>query len=291
MDVGIHISSFEWPGGPPRIAADLARLAVTAEEIGCTSVSVMDHYFQMQGFAPVEDPMLEAYATLSFLAAHTSNVRLRTLVSGVTYRHPGLLAKIVSTLDVLSGGRAELGIGAAWYDREHRGLGVEFPPVAERFRRLEETLRICLQMWSDDNGSFEGRYYQLSETLCSPRPLQRPHPPIMIGGSGEQKTLRLVAQYGDACNLFARDPAVVAHKLEVLRSHCEREGRDYASIRKTILYNAQTLARGDDPAFVEEMREYAALGVQEVIVMPIGAHALDFVKRLGTQAIPQVAEF
>lgn len=291
MDVGIHISSFEWPGGPPRIAADLARLAVTAEEVGCTSVSVMDHYFQMQGFAPVEDPMLEAYATLSFLAAHTSNVRLRTLVSGVTYRHPGLLAKIVSTLDVLSGGRAELGIGAAWYDREHRGLGVEFPPVAERFRRLEETLRICLQMWSDDNGSFEGRYYQLSETLCSPRPLQRPHPPIMIGGSGEQKTLRLVAQYGDACNLFARDPAVVAHKLEVLRSHCEREGRDYASIRKTILYNAQTLARGDDPAFVEEMREYAALGVQEVIVMPIGAHALDFVKRLGTQAIPQVAEF
>ena len=291
MDVGIHLPSFEWPGGPPRIAADLARLAGTAEEVGCVSVSVMDHYFQMQGFAPVEDPMLEAYATLGFIAAKTKTARLRTLVSGVTYRHPGLLAKIVSTLDVLSEGRAELGIGAAWYEREHRGLGVEFPRVGERFRRLEETLRICLQMWSDDNGSFEGRYYQLGETLCSPRPLQQPHPPIMIGGSGEQKTLRLVAQYGDACNLFARDPAVVAHKLDVLRAHCEREGRDYASIRKTILYNNQTLAQGDAETFVEEMREYAAMGVQEAVVMPVGPHALDFVKRLGTQVIPQVASF
>ncbi len=291
MDIGIHIPSFQWPGGPPRIAADLARLAATAEEVGCTSVSVMDHYFQMQGFAPVEDPMLEAYATLGFIAAKTRTVRLRTLVSGVTYRHPGLLAKIVSTLDVLSEGRAELGIGAAWYEREHRGLGVEFPRVGERFRRLEETLRICLQMWSDDNGSFEGRYYQLGETLCSPRPLQQPHPPIMIGGSGEQKTLRLVAQYGDACNLFARDPAVVAHKLDVLRAHCEREGRNYASIRKTILYNNQTLAQGDAETFVEEMREYAAMGVQEAVVMPVGPHALDFVKRLGTQVIPQVASF
>ena len=291
MDIGIHIPSFQWPGGPPRIAADLARLAGAAEDVGCTSVSVMDHYFQMQGFAPVEDPMLEAYATLGFIAAKTKTVRLRTLVSGVTYRHPGLLAKIVSTLDVLSEGRAELGIGAAWYEREHRGLGVEFPRVGERFRRLEETLRICLQMWSDDNGSFEGRYYQLGETLCSPRPLQPPHPPIMIGGSGEQKTLRLVAQYGDACNLFARDPAVVAHKLEVLRAHCATEGRDYASIRKTILYNNQTLAQGDAETFVEEMREYAAMGIQEVVVMPVGHHALDFVKRLGTQVIPQVASF
>ena len=289
MNVGIHIPSFEWPGGPPRIAGDLARLAATAEEVGCDSISVMDHYFQMQGFAPVEDPMLEAYATLGFLAAQTSKVRLRTLVSGVTYRHPDLLAKIVSTLDVLSGGLAELGIGAAWYEREHRGLGVEFPRVGERFRRLEETLHICRQMWSDDNGSFEGRYYQLSETLCSPQPLQRPHPPIMIGGSGEQKTLRLVARYGDACNLFARDISVVAHKLEVLRTHCETEGRDYASIRKTILYNNQTLAQGDNETFIEEMREYAALGVQEVVVMPVGHHALDFVKRLGTQVIPQVA--
>jgi F420-dependent oxidoreductase-like protein len=291
MDVGIHIPSFEWPGGPPRIAADLARLAATAEDVGCVSVSVMDHYFQMQGFAPVEDPMLEAYATLSYIAAKTKTVRLRTLVSGVSYRHPGLLAKIVSTLDVLSEGRAELGIGAAWYEREHRGLGVTFPPVAERFRRLEETLRICLQMWSDDNGSFEGRYYQLSETLCSPQPLQKPRPPIMIGGSGELKTLRLVAQYGDACNLFAREIPTVAHKLDVLRAHCEREGRDYASIRKTILYNNQTLAQGDSETFIDEMREYAALGVQEVIVMPVGHHALDFVKRLGNQVIPQVASF
>ncbi len=287
MDIGIHIPSFAWPGGPPRMAPDLARLVTTAEESGCYSVSVMDHYFQMQGFLPVEDPMLEAYTTLGFLAAHTSTVRLRTLVSGVTYRHPGLLAKIVSTLDLLSRGRAELGIGAAWYEREHRGLGVTFPPVAERFRRLEETLRICLQMWSDDNGPFEGRYYQLSETLCSPQPLQTPHPPIMIGGLGEQKTLRLVARYADACNLTARDISIVAHKLEVLRAHCEREGRDYASIRKTILYSGAAFGRGDYEAVVEDLREYAALGVQEAIVMPIGPHALDIVKRLGTQVIPQ----
>lgn len=289
MDIGIHIPSFEWPGGPPRIASDLARLAATAEEAGCYSVSVMDHYFQMQGFLPVEDPMLEAYATLGFLAAHTSKVRLRTLVSGVTYRHPGLLAKIVSTLDVLSQGRAELGIGAAWYEREHRGLGVTFPRVGERFRRLEETLRVCLQMWSDDNGPFEGRYYTLGETLCSPQPLQQPHPPIMIGGTGEQKTLRLVAQYADACNITARDIAIVGHKLDVLRRHCADVGRDYASIRKTILYSGPPVARGDNEAVVDELREYAALGVQEAIVMPVGPHALDFVKRLGTQVIPRVA--
>lgn len=291
MDIGIHIPSFQWPGGPPRIAADLARLAGAAEEAGCASVSVMDHYFQMQGFAPVEDPMLEAYATLGFIAAKTKTIRLRTLVSGVTYRHPGLLAKIVSTLDVLSEGRAELGIGAAWYEREHRGLGVEFPRVGERFRRLEETLRICLQMWSDDNGSFEGRYYQLGETLCSPRPLQQPHPPIMIGGTGEQKTLLIVARYADACNFIAPNVSSVAHKLEVLRGHCEREGRDYGGIRKTILYRSDALTQGDAPAVIDELREYAALGVQEAIVMPVGPHALDFVKRLGTQVIPQVASF
>lgn len=290
MDVGIHIPSFAWPSGPLWLAEDLVQIAEAAEEAGCDAISVMDHYFQMPGNGSVDDPMLEAYTTLGFLAGHTSTVRLRALVSGVTYRHPGLLAKIVSTLDVLSAGRAELGIGAAWYEREHRGLGVAFPPIGERFRRLEETLRICLQMWSDDDGPFEGRYYQLAETICSPRPLQQPHPPIMIGGSGEQKTLRLVAQYGDACNLFARAVPEVAHKLEVLRAHCDRLGRDYASVRKTILYTGPSLDdRGVEP-FIEEMQAYGALGVDAVVMRVAGPRPLDFMRQLAFDVIPRIAE-
>jgi len=185
----------------------------------------MDHYFQMEFNGGAEDPMLEAYTTLGYLAGHTSTVQLGALVTGVTYRHPGLLAKIATTLDVLSGGRATLGIGAAWYDREHEGLGVPFPPVAERFERLEETLRICLQMWDPEaNGSFEGKHYRLAETLCVPAPVSSPHPEIMIGGGGEKKTLRLVAHYADACNISAK-PDIAAHKLDVLRRHCDTVGR------------------------------------------------------------------
>ena len=165
-------------------------------------MSFMDHFFQMDWMAPAEDPMLEGYTALGFVAGRTERLRLRLLVTGVTYRHPGLLAKTVTTLDVVSGGRAELGIGAAWYEREHRGLGVPFPPIAERFERLEEAIQICLQMWSDDNGPYEGKHYQLAETLCRPMPVSSPRPRILIGGGGERKTLRLVAQYADACNLF-----------------------------------------------------------------------------------------
>jgi F420-dependent oxidoreductase-like protein len=169
----------------------------------------MDHWFQMEAFATSQDPMLEGYTSLGFLAGQTRVMKLSLLVTGVTYRHPGLLAKIVTTLDILSGGRAQLGIGAAWYEREHKGLGVPFPPLSERFERLEEVLQICLQMWSDDDGPYQGRYYELAETICSPRPIQKPRPRILVGGSGERKTLRLVAQYADACNLFAVEPAVI----------------------------------------------------------------------------------
>jgi F420-dependent oxidoreductase-like protein len=171
----------------------------------------MDHWFQMESFATAQDPMLEGYTSLGFPAGQTQKIRLSLLVTGVTYRHPGLVAKIVTTLDILSGGRAGLGLGAAWYEREHLGLGVPFPPVSERFERLEEALQICHQMWSDDDGPFEGKYYQLAETICSPRPIQQPAPKILIGGSGERKTPKLVARYADACNLFAADPAEVAH--------------------------------------------------------------------------------
>jgi len=225
----------------------------------------------MDQMAPATDPMLEGYTTLGFLAAHTSTARLGLLVTGVTYRYPGLLAKIVATLDTLSGGRAQLGIGAAWYEREHLGLGVPYPPVAERFERLEETIQICLQMWNpDNNGAFKGRHYELAETLCSPLPISSPRPPIMIGGSGERKTLRLVAQYADACNIITASTADLAHKLDVLRRHCDAIGRDEATIRKTALYRGAALEKGDVDALMADMSEYARLGVHQVIVTPPG---------------------
>jgi F420-dependent oxidoreductase-like protein len=202
MKVGIHVVSFGWAGGPERIGPTLAEIGRTAEDAGVEAISLMDHYFQLDFIGPPELPMLEGYTALGFLAGQTSRLRLHLLVTGVTYRQPALLAKIVSTLDVLSGGRALLGLGAAWFEREHRGLGVPFPPVAERFERLDETLQIVRQMWSDNDGPFHGTHYRLEETINSPQPVQRPHPPIMIGGGGERKTLRLVARYADAWNLI-----------------------------------------------------------------------------------------
>jgi F420-dependent oxidoreductase-like protein len=231
--------------------------------------------------------MLEAYTTLGYVAGITERMTLGVLVTGVMYRYPGLLAKIVTTLDVLSGGRARLGIGASWYEREQRGLGVPVVPVAERFERLEETLRICLQLWSDDDGPFEGRHYRLEETLNVPQPIQRPHPPIMIGGSGEQKTLRLVARYADACNLFGAPPPDIARKLDVLRRHCETEGRDYERIAKTVL--AQRPPLEDVDAFLDEVRADAELGVTEVMVMP-DRHPVEFATGLAERVLPRLAE-
>ncbi len=286
MDIGLHIPSFAWPDGPEGTAATLGAVAQRVDEAGFASLSVMDHWFQMDEYAPATDPMLEGYSTLAWLAAKTSTVQLRLLVTGVTYRYPGLLAKTVTTVDVLSGGRAELGIGAAWYEREHDGLGVPFPPTAERFERLEETLQICLQMWSDDNGPYAGKHYQLAETLNSPQSLSRPHPPIMIGGMGEKKTLRFVAKYGDACNLFSAGHDVVAHKLDVLRQHCEAEGADYDAIRKTMLYAGNTLATGEYDEFLEDMAGYAELGIEEVQAMPWTPDPLAFVDGLVENALP-----
>jgi F420-dependent oxidoreductase-like protein len=237
MQLDLHVSRFDWAGGPSGIGPGVAALAERAEGIGVRTLSFMDHFFQMDWMAPAEHPMLEGYTALGFVAGCTERLRLRLLVTGVTYRHPGLLAKTVTTLDVVSSGRAELGIGAAWYEREHRGLGVPFPPVSERFERLEEAIQICLQMWSDNNGAYEGRHYRLEETLCSPMPVSTPRPRIVIGGSGERKTLRLVAQYADACNLFdlGLGPEGIPHKLDVIRRHCDDVGRDYDEISKTCL--------------------------------------------------------
>jgi F420-dependent oxidoreductase-like protein len=210
--------------------------------------------------------MLEGYTTLAFLAARTRRVRLGTMVTGVTYRHPGVLVKTATTLDVLSGGRTWLGIGAGWFEREHRGLGVPFPPTAERFERLEETLRIALQMWSDDNGSFHGKHYHLEETLCVPRPLASPHPPIMIGGMGERKTLRLVARYAQGCNLFEfAGLPVLAGKLEVLRQHCREAGTDYDAISKTCLGQTSVNDRRSADKLLEKLRKLSDLGFHEAI--------------------------
>jgi F420-dependent oxidoreductase-like protein len=285
MKLGLHYWNFSTPADPRAIAPTLAQTAQRAEEAGFSSFTVMDHYFQMEGAAPVDDPMLEAYTTLGYLAAKTERMTLGVLVTGVVYRHPGLLAKIVSTLDVLSGGRARLGIGASWYEREQRGLGVPVVPVAERFERLEETLLICRQMWSDDNGPFRGRHYDLAETICEPRPLTRPHPPILIGGGGERRTLLLVARYGDACNLFASGPADVAHKLDVLRAHCAAEGRDYDRIVKTVLYPMPVLDNVD--AFVSDVAAYAAMGVTEVETMP-DRHPVEFAERFVDRVLPRL---
>ena len=289
MKLGIHFVNFTLPGGPEALGSTLSATAQAAEDGGCSTFSVMDHWFQMEQFATSRDPMLEGYTSLGFLAGRTQRITLGLLVTGVTYRHPGLLAKIVTTLDVLSGGRAQLGIGAAWYEREHRGLGVPFPPLGERFERLEETLQICRQMWSDDEGPYAGRYYRLAETICSPLPVQRPRPKILVGGSGERKTLRLVAQYADACNLFARDSAVVAHKLEVLARHCDSAGRDPATIEKTILVVGEN-PLDDVDAFISRMDEYARLGVELAEVVPIGPDPVAFVSELGERVVPRLAD-
>jgi len=263
MDLDLHVWRFDWTGSPATMGAEVGALAVQAEAMGVRTLSFMDHFFQMEAMAPAEDPMLEGYTALGFIAGRTETLRLRLLVTGVTYRHPGLLAKTVTTLDVLSAGRAELGIGAAWYEREHRGLGVPFPPVSERFERLEETLQICLQMWSEDDGPYEGTHYRLAETLCHPDPVSSPRPRIMIGGSGEKKTLRLVAQYADACNFFG-GPDEIAHKLEVLRGHCETVGRDPGEIEVTALYDVPEGTSSDE--VLTGAGRLAEVGVATIVV-------------------------
>jgi F420-dependent oxidoreductase-like protein len=293
MRVGVHVVNFTLPGGAGAIASTLAEIGRAAEDAGVTNLSAMDHYLQLDLAGGPEEPMLEGYTTLGFLAAHTDTTELQLLVTGVTYRHPGLLAKIVTTLDVLSGGRAVLGMGAAWYEREHKALGVPFPALTTRFERLEETLQIVHQMWSDKVDPYDGKHYQLASTLNAPQPLTRPHPPIMIGGSGERKTLRLVAKYADASNIFAgphASPDEVQAKLDVLREHCTREGTDYERIRKTILYvgSLEPTVEGGK-SFADQMSRYADIGIEEVHVMPFGPDPVGFVRGLGDNVVPRLS--
>ncbi|HMK96498.1 MAG TPA: LLM class F420-dependent oxidoreductase [Acidimicrobiales bacterium] len=290
MKLGLHIPDFTWAGGPSRLGAELAEVAQAAEEAGFDRLSVMDHVWQIGVIGPPEHEMLEAYTTLGYLAGHTRRVSLMTMVTGVVYRSPGLLAKMVTTLDVLSGGRAWLGIGAAWNEDEARGLGLFFPPLFERFERLEEALQICLQMWAGEDRPFEGRHYHLARTLNGPQSLSRPHPPILIGGSGEKKTLRLVARYADACNLWPGPE--LPHRLDVLRAHCEAEGRPYDDVEKTVLYNFDVGERGERVGqILEELRSLATLGVQVAHGRVARVSELTPLEVIGKEVVPAIAEW
>lgn len=290
MKLGLHVADFTWPGGPTTMAADLARVATTAEDVGFARLSVMDHLWQISVNGPPEHDMLEAYTTLGFLAAHTKKVELVSWVTAVVYRDPGLLAKMVTTLDVLSGGRAWLGIGAAWNEQEATGLGLFFPPLAERFERLEEALQICLQMWSADDGPYTGTHYTLGSTLNVPQSLTKPHPPILIGGSGEKKTLRLVAQYAQACNLFPSPD--LERKLDVLRAHCADVGRDYDDIEKTVIMSIDPGPDGEHiDTLLIEFQRLAGLGFAEVHGRVPNAVAIAPLELIGEQLIPVAASF
>jgi F420-dependent oxidoreductase-like protein len=285
MQLDLHVPRFTWPGGAGAIGPTFTSLAQTADAVGVRTLSVMDHWFQMDMMWPAEEPMLEGYTTLSFAAAKTERLRFRLLVGGVTYRHPGLLAKTVTTLDVLSQGRAELGLGAAWYEREHRGLGVPFPPLRERYERLEETIQICFQMWSDDTGPYDGAHYQLAETLCSPPPVSLPRPRLLIGGGGERKTLRLVAQYADACNIIG-DSAVVKHKVEVLHRHCAEVGREPEEIEVTAL---MTVAEDAGPeAILREAEAFSDAGVDAIVIRSTGAEPAQWLQETWAPVVPRL---
>jgi F420-dependent oxidoreductase-like protein len=288
MKLAIHFPNFTMPGEPASLAKLLAATAKAADEGGCETMTLMDHWFQMEMRAPATDPMLEGYTSLGFIAAQTTRLKLGLLVTGVTYRHPGLLAKIVATLDVLSEGRAFLGIGAAWYEREHKALGVPFPPLGTRFEMLEEAIQVCQQMWSDDEGPYNGVHYQLAETICRPRPIQSPRPPILIGGSGEKKTLRLVAQYADACNLFSSAEDELQRKLAILDEHCADVGRDPAAIQRTMI--AAPGATDDVDEFLKSMERASKLGISQVWVAATAPDPAGFVTGLTENVLPRLAQ-
>ncbi|MDQ2716124.1 MAG: LLM class F420-dependent oxidoreductase [Chloroflexota bacterium] len=296
MRVGLQVPSFTWPNGQSELGDTFALIAERAERAGFYSMWVMDHFFQISMVGPVEHEMLEGWSALAFAAGRTNRIKLGTMVTGVTYRYPALLVKTATTLDVLSHGRAYLGIGAAWNEEEHKGLGVPFPPIAERFERLEETLQIAQQMWSGDDKAFAGKHYQLERPLNSPQSVQKPHPPILIGGGGERKTLRLVAQYADACNLFARlGDGELQHKLDILRGHCETLGRPYEQIEKTALDFVQLTRDGRDgsytpAALIEHFSGLAKMGIDQAIFSMPNVQDAEPFDLLATEVIPEVSK-
>ena len=289
---GLQINQFTWPGGAAQIGPTLARIGRTADETGFDSIWVMDHFFQIRGLGPPEAPMLEGQTALGFLAAHTERARLGLMVGGVHYRPPGLWIKMTTTLDVLSGGRAWFGIGAAWNVFESKGLGFAFPPLAERFEWLEDTLEMAHAMWSEGSGThgrFDGRRTTATHLINSPQSLSRPRIPILVGGGGERKTLRLVAQYADACNLFGRDPQVVRDKLAILREHCDRLGRDYNEIERTVLTTVDLDAESPDEV-VERFGVLAEAGAQHLIFGVRGVADTSRLERIAAEVFPRLRD-
>jgi F420-dependent oxidoreductase-like protein len=289
MELAVHFIDF-LPGDPAKLGPTLSDAAKAAEQGGATLFTLADHFFQMENLWPAENPFLEGYTSLGFLAAQTTTIDLSLLVTGVTYRYPGVLAKAVTTLDVLSQGRSMLGLGAAWYDREHVALGIPYPPLRERFEMLEETLQICQQMWSDDNGPYHGKHYQLAETICEPQPIRRP--PILIGGDGEKKTLRLVAQYADVWNSMESEVDELKHKIDVLNRHCDNVGRDPAEIRKTSGGLAMLDPFEDLDQYLKTVQRYAELGIETINVGPLPGNPdpVGYIRRLGDELVPRIAE-
>ncbi|MEU8266670.1 LLM class F420-dependent oxidoreductase [Sphaerisporangium sp. NPDC049002] len=292
MKVGLVIGDFAWEGGTTRIADTLVEIAQTADDTGFSLIGVGDHVWQGPHAGGPEAPQLECFTTLTLLAAHTRRCLLAPVMAGVHFREPGVLAKTVTSLDVLSGGRAMLGLGVGWYEDEARGLGIPYPSLAERFERLEETVQICHRMWDGEQGDerpFTGAHYQLERPLNLPQSITRPHPPIMIGGGGEQKTLRLVARYADACNLYP-GPELPA-KLDVLRGHCEAEGRDYDAIEKTCIFPFDMGAGVDPAGLIEMLRALGELGVRTAMGIVAGPDPVRQVELIGKRVIPAVAGF
>ncbi len=304
MKLGLQVPVFTYPGGPAMLGETFGQIAKNAEQAGFTSFWVMDHFFQIQMVGPKGMDMLEGYSALAYAAALTKNIKLGTMVTGVTYRYPGILIKTVTTLDVLSGGRAYLGICAAWNEEEHMGLGVPYPPLKERFELLEETLQLAHQMWSGEAKPFESAHLHLAETLNSPNALSKPHPPILIGGTGEQKTLRFVAKYGDACNIYDAGVDFITQKYNVLRERCQEEGRDYNEIEKTTLGIGLITADGKTPAglperiqartsqqMIEHFHQLAELGTDHALVSLVNVHEPAAFEVWANEIVLAVAKF
>ena len=294
MRLGLQVCNFTWSNDQSQIGDTFGLIAQRAERAGLYSLWVMDHFFQIGFIGPTENEMLEGWTALAFAAGHTNRIKLGTMVTGITYRYPGILVKTATTLDVLSHGRTYFGIGAAWNEEEHKGLGVPFPPMAERFERLEETLQIAHQMWSGDQKPYTGKHYTLERPLSSPQPVQKPHPPILIGGTGERKTLRMVAQYGDACNLFAQmGKEELQRKLDVLRAHCQTLNRPYEQIEKTTLGHMHITRDGRNDtlspnAAIDQFAALAELGIDQAIFSLANVTDPEVFDVLATKVVPEV---
>jgi F420-dependent oxidoreductase-like protein len=290
MKPGIQINDYDW-GGADSLALMLGEIAHAADEAGFDRIGVADHFWRSHYMGSVEGPELECYTTLGFLAASTRRAQLTAMVTAASYRPPALVAKMVTTLDVLSRGRGWLGVGAGDYEAEARGLGLPFPPLRERFAMLEETLQICLRMWAGEHGddqAYHSVHYHLDRLLNAPQSLTRPHPPILLGGSGE-KTLRLVARYADACNI--RPGPDIPQKLATLRRYCDEEGRDYNAIEKTCPFAFDVGEHGEkSDELLGQLRWLASMGIQTVIGMAPRIHQIKPLELLGQKVVPAVAD-